>query len=112
MGDRLKKENPHIAKMWVACWNDWMSRISIDVTEEEHKRLKALAALKGVTLKDYLLKSALDAPEEDEEAALEKLEAFLQARVRRSEEEGVSSRSVDEIFDAERRKKGVTPQHG
>ena len=44
-----------------------MSRISIDVTEEEHKRLKALAALQGVTLKEYLLKSALDARKEDEE---------------------------------------------
>lgn len=32
-----------------------MSRISIDVTPEEHRKLKAIAALKGKTMKDYLL---------------------------------------------------------
>ena len=32
-----------------------MSRISIDVTDSEHKKLKALAALKGRSIKDYVL---------------------------------------------------------
>ena len=89
-----------------------MSRISIDVTEEEHKRLKALAALQGVTLKEYLLKSALDTRGEDEEKALAELEAFLQARIRRAETEGVSTRSVDEIFDSVCAEKGISPQNG
>jgi len=89
-----------------------MSRISIDVSEEDHKRIKALAALKGVTLKEYMLKSALDAPEESEEEELEELETFLRARIRQAETQGVSSRTVDEIFDSVCAEKGIEPQHG
>lgn len=32
-----------------------MSRITIDVTSDQHKRLKAIAALSGQSLKDYVL---------------------------------------------------------
>jgi len=86
-----------------------MSRISIDVSEEEHKRIKALAALKGVTLKEYMLKSALNAPQENEEEALAELETFLQARIRQTESQGVSPRTVDEIFDSVCAEKGIEP---
>ena len=82
-----------------------MSRISIDVTEEEHKRLKALAALKGVTLKEYMLDRALNHPAKDEEQALEELGAFLRSRMEKSKESGTSSHTVDEIFDSVLRRK-------
>jgi len=36
-----------------------MSRISIDVTDNEHKKLKATAALRGKTIKDYVLERTL-----------------------------------------------------
>ena len=75
-----------------------MSRISIDVTEDEHRRLKALAALKGVSLKDYLLKNALDSSEEDEEQALAELENFLDDRVRKAKSGKISKRKVGDIF--------------
>ena len=32
-----------------------MNRISIDVTAEQHKKLKALAALQGKTIKQFVL---------------------------------------------------------
>lgn len=89
-----------------------MSRISIDVTEEEHRRLKALAALQGVTLKEYMLQRVLASREESEEKALAELGAFLHARIRRAETEGASSRSVDEIFDSVCEEKGISPQNG
>ena len=73
-----------------------MSRISIDVTEEEHKRLKALAALKGVSLKNYLLRNALDFREEDEEKALAELESFLDKRLATAGK--ISRRKVGDIF--------------
>lgn len=85
-----------------------MSRISIDVTKEEHRKLKALAALQGVTLKEYLLKSALSSSDEKEEQALQELGDFLQARIRRAEKEGVSERTVDEIFDSVCEEKGIS----
>ena len=36
-----------------------MSRISIDVTEQEHRQLKALAALQGKSVKDFVLAQTL-----------------------------------------------------
>ena len=75
-----------------------MSRISIDVTEDQHKRLKALAALKGVSLKDYLLENALDSRGNDEEKALAELESFLDDRLRKARGGKISKRKVSEIF--------------
>ena len=37
-----------------------MPRLSIDITPEEHQKLKAIAALKGESIKDYVLKRTLD----------------------------------------------------
>ncbi|MDP3996850.1 MAG: hypothetical protein Q8P86_04135 [bacterium] len=34
-------------------------RLTVDMTSEEHRRLKTLAAFHGVTMKDYLLTKAL-----------------------------------------------------
>jgi len=73
-----------------------MSRISIDVTDEEHKRLKALAALQGVSLKDYLLRSAL--PDKDAQQELSELEAFLDERTSWAAAGKISKRKVGEIF--------------
>ncbi len=80
-----------------------MSRISIDISDEEHRKLKAMAALKGQSLKDFLLQRTLGEERTAEEAALVELVALLDARVQRSEKEGVSSRTVDEIFRQARR---------
>ena len=75
-----------------------MSRISIDVTPAEHQRLKAMAALQGQSIKDYVLSRTLKAPTEDEEAATNELVALLDARIERAKTAGMSKRSVDEIF--------------
>jgi len=58
-----------------------MSRISIDVTDDEHKRLKAMAALRGKSIKDYVLERTLDT-DEMEVAALRELERLLDKRIR------------------------------
>jgi len=75
-----------------------MSRISIDVTKDQHKRLKALAALRGVSLKDYLLENALDTREKDEEKALSELESFLDDRLQKARSGKMSKRKVGDIF--------------
>lgn len=36
-----------------------MGRISIDVTDQEHRQLKALAALRGQSVKDFVLAQTL-----------------------------------------------------
>lgn len=79
-----------------------MGRLSIEVTPEQHQRLKAIAALHGQSIKDYVLTRALPAvPELDamtEEEALQRLEAFLAPRIAAAERGEFSDLSVEEIF--------------
>jgi hypothetical protein len=79
-----------------------MSRLSIEVTPEQHQRLKAMAALSGQTIKDYILERALPAlPETDalsEEEALRHLEAFLKPRIEEAERGELVNQSVTEII--------------
>jgi len=57
-----------------------MSRISIDVTDDEHKKLKAVAALRGKSIKDYVLERTLGTGGSDD-AALRELEELLDGRI-------------------------------
>jgi predicted transcriptional regulator len=79
-----------------------MSRLSIEVTPEQHQRLKAMAALSGQTIKDYILERTLPAlPETDalsEEEALRQLEAFLKPRIEEAERGELVNQSVTEII--------------
>ena len=85
-----------------------MARISIDVTPEQHQRLKAFAALRGQSIKDYVLERSLPPLEEHEslpaEEALRQLETFLQPRIEAAERGEVISRSVTRIFEDARRR--------
>lgn len=78
-----------------------MSRISIDVTPQEHQRLKALAALQGKTIKEFVLARTLgDAqPGTDDAEALRELETLIEQRMERAKKEGFSKRTVEQIFD-------------
>ncbi|MBY6154704.1 hypothetical protein KUV47_15895 [Vannielia litorea] len=61
-----------------------MPRLSIDITADEHRKLKAIAALKGQTIKDFVMSRALaedTAGADEEAAALEELRAFLEPRI-------------------------------
>lgn len=77
-----------------------MSRISIDVTPHQHRQLKAVAALAGQSLKDYLLFRAI--PREDDLGAssMQELEAFLDSRLEAGLAGNVSKRSVSDIWQA------------
>jgi hypothetical protein len=85
-----------------------MSRISIDVTSEEHQKLKAIAALQGKSIKDYVIERTLGAEEDTSAAAaLGELEALLDERIRSAKKGSVSRRTVGEIFrNAYREPKG------
>lgn len=76
-----------------------MSRISIDVTREEHQRLKALAAIQGKSIKEYVLERTLAAEQSDEQTALIELETILDQRIRRAESGDISNQTVQEIFE-------------
>jgi len=76
-----------------------MKRISIEVTEQQQQRLKAMAALQGKSIKEFVLASTIGQAGDDEELALRELERLLDARVRRAKVEGYGSRTVEQIFD-------------
>ncbi len=84
-----------------------MSRISIDVTADQHKRLKALAALQGKSIKEFVLASTLGAHGGD--PALAELEDLLDRRVRRATADGVSTRAVAEVFERARKQAKRAP---
>ena len=75
-------------------------RLSIEVTPEEHQRLKAVAALQGKSIKEYVLERVLPqkmTPEESQ--ALQELEAFLEPRVQAAGL-GSTTLSVVELFES------------
>ncbi len=80
-----------------------MQRLSIEVTPEQHKRLKAVAALQGKSIKDYVLERVLPPlPEMDsmsEEEAINKLEEFLKPRIEAARKGEFATRSVEQIFE-------------
>jgi hypothetical protein len=94
----------HIAQMWERAILEVMSRISIDVTAGEHKKLKAMAALRGQSIKDYVLERTLGADEPDNEALVE-LEKLLDRRIQAAQAGAVSRRTASEIFVEATRKR-------
>jgi hypothetical protein len=72
-----------------------MKRISIEVTEQQSHRLKALAALQGKSIKDFVLASTIGT---DEGKALAELEALLRERAAQVEAGQTSTRTVGKIF--------------
>ena len=62
-----------------------MSRISIDVSEEQHQKIKAMAALQGKSIKNFVLDRTLNTMDEDN--ALAELEALLDERIHHAQKE-------------------------
>jgi Antitoxin ParD len=80
---------------------DIMSRISIEVTPEEHQRLKAFAALRGQTIKDYILERSLPPLSGEgltEAEAMRQLEQFLLPRIEEARRGEFSPKDFDSII--------------
>ncbi len=80
-----------------------MSRISIDVMDDEHKKLKAMAALRGQPIKDYVLEPTLGGEPADS-ATLQEMEELLDDRIRAAQAGAISRRTPSEIFAEAARK--------
>ncbi len=76
-----------------------MPTLSIDVTEEEHRRLAAGAARTGSSLGDYLRSRILT-----EDDAMAELAAVLKPRIERADRGEVSPAAVSDIAKAARAK--------
>jgi hypothetical protein len=79
-----------------------MRRLSIEMTPEQHQRLKAMAALHGKSIKEYVLERVLPPSPEtslSEAEALRELEMLLKPRIEAAERGETVSKSVEQIFD-------------
>ena len=74
-------------------------RLSVEVTPDQHQRLKAIAALQGKSIKDYVLDRVLPAtPPGDDDKALQALEAFLEPRIKEATQGRGAAVSVTQLF--------------
>lgn len=77
-----------------------MRRLTIDVTDQQHKSLKAMATLEGKTIKQYALERLFPGDAEGEQA-LRELKGLLNTRINEGLAGQVSSKQVREILDDE-----------
>lgn len=88
-----------------------MPRLSIDISPEEHSRLKAIAALKGQSIKDFVLSRTLgEVPvvgDMSETQALETLSNFLKPRIEQALRGEFSLKSFEDIRKTARKQAGL-----
>lgn len=77
-----------------------MSRLTIDMTDQQHQSLKALAALQGKTIKQYALERLFPADATGDQAWQE-LKALLGERISDGLAGKVSAKTIGEIVDEE-----------
>ena len=77
-----------------------MSRLTIDVTDQQHQSLKALAALQGKSIKQYALERLFPGDADADQAWLE-LKTLLGKRIDAGLAGEVSTKSARDILDEE-----------
>lgn len=77
-----------------------MSRLTIDITDQQHQSLKALAALQGKTIKQYALERLFPGDIEGERA-WEELKTLMNTRISDGLAGKLSTKTVGEILDEE-----------
>lgn len=75
-----------------------MSRLTIDMTDQQHQSLKALAALQGKTIKQYVLERLFPGDVDGDKAWLE-LRTLLGARIEAGLAGKVSGKNVGQILE-------------
>ncbi|MBS5160029.1 MAG: antitoxin [Klebsiella variicola] len=75
-----------------------MSRLTIDITDQQHQSLKALAALQGKTIKQYALERLFPG---DADQAWQELKTLLGNRINDGLAGQVSTKSIGDILDEE-----------
>ncbi len=76
-----------------------MSRLTIDITDQQHQSLKALAALQGKSIRQYAIERLFPATDEDQ--AWRELKTLLSQRIAEGLAGGVSAKGIDAIVEEE-----------
>ena len=77
-----------------------MSRLTIDISDQQHQSLKAMAALQGKTIRQYALER-LFPDDADGEKAWQELKTLLGARIDEGLAGKVSGKRIEEVLDEE-----------
>ncbi|MDR2173201.1 MAG: antitoxin [Burkholderiales bacterium] len=77
-----------------------MSRLTIDMTDQQHQSLKALAALQGKTIKQYALERLFPG-DADADQAWQALKTLLGNRISDGLAGKVSTKDIGEIVEEE-----------
>lgn len=77
-----------------------MSRLTIDMTDQQHQSLKAMAALEGKTIRQYAIERLFPGDETADQAWAE-LQGLMKARVQSGLAGKVSTKGVADILDEE-----------
>ena len=77
-----------------------MSRLTIDITDQQHQSLKVLAAMQGKTIKQYALERLFPGDVSGDQAWQE-LQDLLADRIQQGLAGKVSAKSVGQILDDE-----------
>ena len=77
-----------------------MSRLTIDLTEQQHQNLKAAAVLEGKTIKQYAIERLFPGGG-DAHQAWQELKALLTSRIEEGLAGKVSAKTVSEIVEEE-----------
>ncbi|CAB3774534.1 antitoxin [Paraburkholderia humisilvae] len=77
-----------------------MSRLTIDLSDQQHQSLKALAALQGKTIKQYAIER-LFPTDASIDQAWQELKTLLETRINDGLKGKVSAKTIDEILDDE-----------
>jgi Antitoxin ParD len=75
-----------------------MSRLTIDITEQQHQSIKAMAAIQGKTIKEYAIERLFPSIS-DEGRALGELRALLEQRMAEASRGEVLTQSLTDIAD-------------
>jgi Antitoxin ParD len=82
-----------------------MGRLTIDMTDQQHQSLKAMAALEGKTIRQFALERLLP-PMRVGDAGWDDLRAMLRQRIAAGLDGAVSDQSVDQIVEDELQQAG------
>lgn len=75
-----------------------MSRLTIEMTDQQHQSIKAMAAMQGKSIKEYAMQRLLPLTD-DEEKAIRELEVFLAPRLEEVKQGKFVNQSATQIFE-------------
>ena len=75
-----------------------MSRLSIEISAKQHQHIKTLAAVKGQSMKEFVMERLLP-DESDEEQSWQELKHLLSSRIKAAEDGAISTKSISQVAD-------------